>query len=233
MELHIWEILLRIALAVAAGGIIGINREHSNRPAGIRTHIIVCVGATVFALVQVAIMVQTLQLAEKMPDVAGVIRSDPARLIAQVISGIGFLGAGTIILTKRVVLGLTTAASLWAMAGIGLSFGMGYYAVGLIGLLAVFVVLKMPKALMGIPETRWVRISYSNEEFGAIFLPEYLKKANIYVRDKGTNVGRTESGGLVYKDTILLEFPKGMVAESIVHDIIKQQDVLSVDIDVS
>src|SRR5699024_5161715 len=112
-NLSIYEICLRILLAAVFSGFIGFDREFKNRPAGIRTHILVCIGAALIAMVQKEITFNALEIAKENPDFAGVIRADEARLIAQVVSGIGFLGAGTIVVTKQAVRGLTTAASLW------------------------------------------------------------------------------------------------------------------------
>lgn len=106
-----FELVARIILAVVMGGLIGIEREYSNRPAGLRTHILVSVGSALVMLI----------------SMYGFTYGDPARLAAQVISGIGFLGAGTIIRNGSNVKGLTTAASLWVCAGIGLAIGNGYY----------------------------------------------------------------------------------------------------------
>lgn len=110
-----WTIILRLVLAVVLGGIIGFERGRSGRPAGLRTHILVCLGSTL------AIMTN-----QYIYETFGV--SDPARIAAQVISGIGFLGAGTILVTGRhKVKGLTTAAGLWATACMGLAIGIGFY----------------------------------------------------------------------------------------------------------
>ena len=119
------EITLRLVLAVVIAAWIGYDREQKNRPAGIKTHVLVCVGACIIALIQKKIGYDSAQLALSSPKMAGVIRVDEARLIAQVISGIGFLGAGTILVQHRTILGLTTAASLWVVAGLGLAVGMG------------------------------------------------------------------------------------------------------------
>ncbi len=109
------SILLRLLLAVVLGGIIGFERGRSGRPAGLRTHILVCLGA--------ALAMMTNQYIFETYDV-----SDPTRMAAQVISGIGFLGAGTILVTgKQQVKGLTTAAGLWATACMGLAIGIGFY----------------------------------------------------------------------------------------------------------
>lgn len=104
-------VLLRLALALVLGSIIGLEREINNRPAGFRTHILVCVGASLFTLI----------------SIYGIKGGDPARIAAQIVSGIGFLGAGTILREGTSIRGLTTAASLWTVAGVGMAIGAGFY----------------------------------------------------------------------------------------------------------
>lgn len=114
-EVHTISIIARLMLSMLCGGIIGIDRARKRRPAGLRTYMLVCVGA---ALVMITNQYITTEFSY----------SDPARLGAQVISGIGFLGAGTIIVTRHhQVIGLTTAAGLWASACMGLAVGIGFY----------------------------------------------------------------------------------------------------------
>ena len=116
----IGSVALRMVLAVICGGIIGIEREYKRRPAGFRTHILICLGAAMTTLTS-----QYLYLVMEQ-------YTDMARLGAQVVAGIGFIGAGTIIVTRRQrVKGLTTAAGLWAAAIIGLALGGGFYEGGL------------------------------------------------------------------------------------------------------
>jgi putative Mg2+ transporter-C (MgtC) family protein len=131
MDFYYVEILLRLLLACILGGIIGSEREHTNRPAGFRTHILVCVGA---ALVMVT---SEFILDRYSPSV----NLDPARLGAQVISGIGFLGAGTIIRDGFNVKGLTTAASLWAVSCVGIAAGIGFYYGAVIATVLIFITL--------------------------------------------------------------------------------------------
>lgn len=125
------DIIIKIVLAVVLGGLIGMEREHINKPAGFRTHILVCVGAAL-AMITSEYMFEMYRGATNM---------DPARLGAQVISGIGFLGAGTIIKDGVTVKGLTTAASLWAVSCIGLAIGSGFYSGAIITSVIVYVVL--------------------------------------------------------------------------------------------
>ncbi|WP_422484382.1 MgtC/SapB family protein [Gudongella sp. DL1XJH-153] len=120
------EILARLLISAVLGGVIGIEREASNRPAGFRTHILVSVGSTLIMLVSMYAIPQP---------------ADRARIAAQVVSGIGFLGAGTILRTGSTIRGLTTAASLWVCAGIGLAIGSGYYFGGVVTAMIVLISL--------------------------------------------------------------------------------------------
>jgi putative Mg2+ transporter-C (MgtC) family protein len=123
-------VVLRIVLAVVLGGAIGLERGVRNHPAGFRTHILVCVGACLAMLTN-----------EFVFDAIGT-GTDPTRIGAQVISGIGFLGVGTIFMAGRnTVKGLTTAAGLWAAGAIGLAVGIGFYAGGVIAAAVVLIVL--------------------------------------------------------------------------------------------
>lgn len=129
-ETHAFSTFIRLALAMICGGILGMERGKKNRPAGFRTYMLVCVGATL-------VMLTNQFMCEQFGG------GDPARLGAQVISGIGFLGAGTIIVTGRNrVKGLTTAAGLWADACVGLAIGVGFYSAAIIGCLMIFVVMS-------------------------------------------------------------------------------------------
>lgn len=128
-ELTVTGIIFRIFFSIVLGGIIGLERGLKNRPAGFRTYMLVCIGACEVMLIN--------QYAYQAFGTG-----DPVRMGAQVVSGIGFLGAGTIIVTKyRQIRGLTTAAGLWAAACIGLAIGIGFYEAAAAGGMAVFLVL--------------------------------------------------------------------------------------------
>ncbi len=122
---------LKLFLTILFSGIIGYEREHSHRPAGFRTHILVAVGATLVMMTSRYVFL----------EYEGLASFDPTRLGAQVISGIGFLGAGTILREGFSVKGLTTAASLWAVSCIGLAVGTGYYTGALIATVAIYLTL--------------------------------------------------------------------------------------------
>lgn len=134
MPLSIWAVILRFLCAMAVGTVIGIEREYSGRPAGMRTHILVALGACAVMLTGQLIFAQYAAYGA-LPD--------PARLPAQVITGVGFLGAGTILKEGPTVRGLTTAASLWAVACLGVAAGGGYYAVALVGVVLIFITLTL------------------------------------------------------------------------------------------
>lgn len=132
LQLGIQDIALRLACAMLIGAIIGMEREFSHRPAGLRTHMLVALGAC-------AVMITSQMLfCQYRPYGA---TPDPARLSAQVIAGVGFLGAGTILREGVIVKGLTTAASIWAVACLGIAVGAGYYSVALIGFGCILVTL--------------------------------------------------------------------------------------------
>ena len=122
-------IAFRVISAFVLGGIIGLEREMKNRPAGLRTYMLVCVGSCLIMLTNQYIF-----------QVFGT--GDPVRMGSQVVSGIGFLGAGTIIVTKRnQIKGLTTAAGLWTAAAVGLTLGIGFYEAAFLGGVLVFIIL--------------------------------------------------------------------------------------------
>lgn len=127
-QFNIISAIARIFLAMLLGGLIGMEREKSRRPAGFRTHILVCVGACLTALIGMYVWYE-------MGDV-----TDPMRISAQVISGIGFLGVGTILVKEHDhITGLTTAAGLWTTAAIGIACGYGFYSAAFVGTLVVAI----------------------------------------------------------------------------------------------
>ncbi len=142
------QIILRILLGAALGAVIGYERERDNQPAGLRTHMILVIGATLAMVLSV-----NLGYLFARPGTP----ADPARLAAQVISGIGFLGAGAILRYGFNVKGLTTATSLWTMAIVGMAVGAGYYLIGVVTTALMLVVL----GLLNVIENRFVRTSVS------------------------------------------------------------------------
>lgn len=149
-EITYLSIVIRILSAFLLGGVIGMERGMKNRPAGLRTYMLVCVGSCLIML--------TNQYIYQVFDTG-----DPVRMGAQVVSGIGFLGAGTIVVTKRnQIRGLTTAAGLWAAAAVGLAIGIGFYEAAVLGGCAIYVVLTVMH--------RWDDRMHSNSKIIEVYL---------------------------------------------------------------
>ena len=128
-------VVFRILSALLIGGLIGMERGLKNRPAGLRTYMLVCVGSCLIMMTN-----------QYLFQVTG--SGDPMRLGAQVVSGIGFLGAGTIVVTRHnQIRGLTTAAGLWACAGVGLALGVGFYEAAIAASVGIYVILKLLQGL--------------------------------------------------------------------------------------
>ena len=137
--LNEWIIVFRLVLSAILSGIVGFEREFHGRAAGFRTHILLCVGSTLIMLTSIHIF-----------DVYSArVPIDPARLAAGVVTGIGFLGAGTIMRYKASVRGLTTATSLWVVAGIGLAIGVGFYSAGIFTAILALITLFFLRRLEG------------------------------------------------------------------------------------
>lgn len=129
------EMVLRLLLAVALGTLIGFERQHARKPAGLRTHVLICIGATLFTIASIY---------------GFGLGADPARVAAGIVVGIGFVGAGMIIRTQEgIVVGLTSASSIWAVAAIGLAAGAGLYILAPVATLIVLIVLRLPKKIGG------------------------------------------------------------------------------------
>lgn len=160
------NILLKLLISALLGGVIGFERERHNRWAGFRTHILVCIGSCL-------IMIISTEMARIFPNGA-----DPGRLAAQVVSGIGFLGAGTILHSSSRIRGLTTAANLWTMAGIGLAVGLGIYTAAIAATILTFIVLSLFGHWQSVIKRskysdRWIidlQIPQSNESNYALFV---------------------------------------------------------------
>ncbi|OGW11385.1 MAG: hypothetical protein A2W77_08125 [Nitrospinae bacterium RIFCSPLOWO2_12_39_16] len=159
------EIAIRLILSTILGGIIGIERERRNQPAGLRTHIILCVGSTLMMLVSIYVA----------SEIGNPENSDPGRIAAQVVSGIGFLGAGAILRFGVSIKGLTTAASLWTTAGIGLAAGAGFYVGSLLATVIIIIALSLL--------SRWEKVFLASKG---------TKSINLVAKDVPDIIGKVE-----------------------------------------
>lgn len=177
-SINAFSVTIRLFLGVLLGGIIGMEREKHKRPAGFRTHILVCIGSVMAMLTNQYIF-----------ETFG--GTDISRIGAQVLSGIGFLGAGTIIITgKYEVTGLTTAASLWACAAMGLAIGIGFYKGAIICCVFIFLVItllaKFDSKLMSRERHITVRIDLNENKMLTSFL-EIINKSNLRIISINSN----------------------------------------------
>ena len=214
------EIVFRLLLAAFISGIIGIEREISNRPAGFRTHMLVTLGATLIMLISVDVFAD----------------SDPGRLAAQVVSGIGFLGAGTIMRTGNNIVGLTTAASLWVCAGIGLAIGAGYY----VGAIATTVIILIILMSTGLLERTILRKRYGSIELAAVNRPGIIGDieklfASYKISIRSMNVTNVEIESLVDGNSmeiyLLVKMPAMIHLDELYKDIYKVSGVFGVSSD--
>lgn len=141
LDLPYDEAAIRLLLSLGLGAIIGLEREYHRQPAGLRTHILVCLGSTVFTLISISSLTMGVSPEAMVPGVQYTINRDPARIAAQVVSGIGFIGGGAVLRHGANIRGLTTAASLWMIASIGMLAGVGSYRLSLMATLVAFLVL--------------------------------------------------------------------------------------------
>lgn len=175
-EIDWTDILVRIGAAVLVGGAIGVEREYKNRPAGMRTHVLVCLGACIIALLECLMRYELIE-----GSLDGNISLTMGRLSAQVISGIGFLGAGTIFMTQKKIAGLTTAASLWNVACLGLLIGFGFYWVAAACCGIVLVVLTILQRIIRVNAIKRVEVRFNHRT-------ETLAYINTFFSDNGIKV---------------------------------------------
>jgi len=218
-DLNALSIIVRIILSLLIGGILGIERERKRQPAGFRTYMLVCLGATLAMMTNQYVLEQF----------GG---GDMTRLGAQVISGIGFLGAGTIIVTRNSqVRGLTTAAGLWTAACLGLAIGIGFYEgailVGFTVYLIMTVFQKVDNWLVNNSKHLNLYLSFETIEYMNRFL-EFCQKENLIVRNMelGKNKAQLEEGVFVI---ITLKSTKRMYHPDVVKKISEQKGLRHVE----
>lgn len=231
-----YEVILRLLLAVAIGGGIGYERQYKNRPAGFRTHILVCVGAAVVSMMQLHLVQESLALALSHPELAGVVRADSGRMPAQVITGIGFLGAGTIMHEKGSIKGLTTAATVWVVGCIGLAVGYGYYWLSVTAAIFVVMILvslkSFEKQILRRGNIIQIDITYHDKTEVAEFLRAYFRNHNIKIKNIEYiyEDEEDEDGGVRLVDGVTqgqytLLVPKHIRSSDVLYNMLKHESV--------
>lgn len=187
------EMLIRLILAAVIGGAIGYEREIRGRDAGIRTHALVSLGAAIITLAQLKASEWVINFVVENPEFINILTSDVTRMTAQIVSGIGFLGAGTIIVSRRSITGLTTAASIWAVAGLGISIGMGHYFLSLSGAIIILIVLIIVKALFKMDQDKNMEIQYLEGSKTIKSIEQVFERTNVKVLSEDHSVSYAEN----------------------------------------
>lgn len=216
---NIWGAFVRMALAVVCGGIIGMEREYKRRPAGFRTHILICLGASMTTLVSQYMYLQMNMF------------TDLARLGAQVIAGIGFIGAGTIIVTRRrQVKGLTTAAGLWVSAIVGLALGAGFVEAALLAtvliLLVELLLARLEWFIMSTAKNLNLYVEYRENE-ALTQMTEFMRSHSVNV----TDLQITKSGAAAQNPCAIfaLELPRKLTQDKLMTALAGIEGVVSVE----
>ncbi len=212
--------LSRVGLAVLLGGVIGFERDVHGRAAGLRTHILVSVGASLFTLISINLV--------SGQGLAG----DPGRIAAQVVSGIGFLGAGTIFMAQKKISGLTTAASVWNVACLGLLVGFGYTWMGLfIGTLITIVLLFLGRVIK-INAVKYVEVKFINRAATLPFINTYFESLGVLILDIDfhveaiTDINQQERN--LYTNVYTLHLPKKVEYVNIVGHLSEYSNIQTV-----
>lgn len=217
------DYILRILIAGICGGIIGYERKNRMKEAGIRTHFIVAVGAALMMVVS----------KYGFFDLIGThnISIDPTRIAAQIVSGIGFLGAGVIFVQSQTVIGLTTAAGLWTTAGIGMAIGAGMYSIGLFGTIIVVMaqmLLHKKFSWLSTPKIKQVSICLDGDGYyRKQDLLQKIKKLGIIILNYHED--RDAAGEDEVKIDITLELPKNYTSESLLEILTNENGVHSLE----
>lgn len=228
------EVILRIGMAILIGGAIGYEREFRNSPAGFRTHILVCLGAAIISLIQIRMATDAINLISDRPELAEVVKVDHGRLGAQVISGVGFLGAGTILHTKGSIKGLTTAATLWVVAGIGLAIGMGYYQISIFSgasIVLILVTLKrfQTKFISQVGVTK-IEIQFVDKKKLVHFMEEYFNYKNILIKNIDFSISDEEDNYFQNEKLHIclytIKLPKYIDVNRLLNEIILNENII-------
>lgn len=220
--LTLGDIALRLFVVVFIGAIIGIDREIKNRPAGMRTHVLVGVGAAVIAIIEHQTIGCVIDL-----DATSLVNVSVGRITSTVVSGVGFLGAGTIVLSDRKISGLTTAASLWCMACIGLATGYGYAQIALIAGTIVLVVLKLLQRIVHVHTLKKLEVKFVHRVETLAFLSEYFAKMNVKVLDVDFHAETTPDGNL-YTNLYTLSIPSHTRYVDIIETLSEHRNIYTV-----
>ena len=193
--------LLRVLVATLISTVIGVDREMKNRPAGMRTHVLVCLGAALVAMVEQQTIAQVAVMGNTQINVS------VGRITSAIVSGVGFLGAGTIIVADHRIKGLTTAASLWCTACIGLAVGAGFEVMALVTGAVVFIVLRLMQKIVHVHPYKRIEVQFVHRTETLAYLSGYFADMKIRVIDVDFHSEARENGGNLYTNIYTLALP--------------------------
>jgi len=227
-----YEIIIRIVLAIFVGGVVGYEREASRRPAGFRTHILVCVGAAITSMIELALIDKLAIMTTINPALINIVKGDMGRFGAQVITGVGFLGAGTIIIHQGSVKGLTTAASIWTVACIGIAVGFGFYFLSVASLGGVYITLvglkKFEDRFIDKMKIDKIKVKYYNSSEFIHKINKDFNQKDIHVRNLEYLEEDTQKG--IRSCIYTVEIPYYMKNYELLQELSLNDEIISINI---
>lgn len=214
------EIIFRLLVSLIIGGVTGFERERSYQFAGFRTHILVSVGSCITSITSIALFFQF----NAYPDVS----IDPSRLTAQILSGIGFLGAGAILKTSNGIRGLTTAAGIWATACIGIAIGYGYYVLSILAWLFVMITLYMLKNIDKIFFKKKQMILNIDVDNISIISTLYSKFDKSHIVVKNIDVEK-ENYEYNWRISFFIVYDRRIIIDELVKELNKSKNIINID----
>lgn len=199
--LTFWQVLFRIVMAVAIGAAIGVEWEKKNRPAGMRTHVLVCIGAALVSLVEQATVAYVVELGSNEIGVS------MGRLTTSIVAGVGFLGAGTIVMADRKITGLTTAASLWCTACLGLAVGMGFTTMAVVACILVMVVLQLMQKVVRVNSYKTLEVQFVHRAETMAFTREVFAQKEAVILDQDFHAEAQAGGTSLYTNVYSITVP--------------------------
>lgn len=202
-RISIESTIFKLFLSLIIGGLVGLNRERHKQPAGFRTHILICMGSTL-------LMILSIYIPQTYFDFKN---GDPGRIAAQVVTGIGFLGAGAIIRLGTNVRGLTTAASIWLISAVGLAIGAGLYLTALVVMvLALFTLIileRLERRLLPQFNIKTIALEFDSDNYPEKQIRSIIKKMDIHMNDMNISVSNNGSHHTEFK--MIVKVPENIM----------------------
>lgn len=222
-DLDYVEITFRLVISIVIGAAIGLERETNHQAAGLRTNLVVCVSACLLTIIQGEVSYMVLRMGLENPDLQPMLSTDFTRITAQIVSGIGFLGAGAIITTRAdTISGLTTAATIWGVAGLGIAVGMGYYYLSIISCLIMLTVLYVLKRIVRIGDIFRLDIKITDRNAIQVF-HDFLKENKLKTTDEDFKMLQTTEG-VIFQLTYDIYIPRSVNHNDMINELLKLSD---------